>query len=169
MKYDHCSIQDSREWELLVRYKSVWKFVWWVLAFKMLVSTLLVILLSTIALSKNPSGSCGCPTETIHSFNEARIPARITEWVCNQTGATCGATNMSKVSIRAQPMRKATNSKHFLLQCHQLTGLLDVGYTVKIDEEEMVVYRRNLTVGIGCSCKARTVQRVVQPERIYHL
>ena len=76
---------------------------------------------------------------------------------------------MSKVSIRAQPMRKATNSKHFLLQCHQLTGLLDVGYTVKIDEEEMVVYRRNLTVGIGCSCKTRTVQRVVQPERIYHL
>merc|ERR1712062_717439 len=120
-----------------------------VLAFKMLVSTLLVILLSTIALSKNPSGSCGCPTETIHSFNEARIPARITEWVCNQTGATCGGTTTSK--------------------CHQLTGLLDVGYTVKIDEEEMVVYRRNLTVGIGCSCKTRTVQRVVQPERIYHL
>ena len=68
-----------------------------------------------------------------------------------------------------QSSTKATNSKHFLLQCHQQTGLLDVGYTVKIDEEEMVVYRRNLTVGIGCSCKTRTVQRVVQPERIYHL
>ena len=115
MKHKYCSIQDSREWELLVRYKSVWKFVWWVLAFKMLVSTLLVILLSTIALSKNPSGSCGCPTETIHSFNEARIPARITEWVCNQTGATCGGTTTSKVGIGARVREEATNFLSFIV------------------------------------------------------
>ena len=66
---------------------------------KMLWSTLLVILLSTIAMSKNPgSGFCGCPLETIHSFNEERIPIRITEWVCHQTGAPCGGANMSTVS-----------------------------------------------------------------------
>jgi len=81
---------------------------------------------------------------------EERIPARITEWICNQTGTPCGSENKST--------------------CHQLTGLLDVGYTVKIQEEEMVVYRRNLTVGIGCACKPMmTLQRLQQPERIYHL
>ena len=66
---------------------------------KMLWSTLLVILLSSIAMSKNPgSGFCGCPLETIHSFNEQRIPVRITEWLCHQTGAPCGGANMSTVS-----------------------------------------------------------------------
>ena len=33
------------------------------------------------------------------------------------------------------------------------TGLLDVGYTRKIEDREIVVYRRNITVGVGCICR----------------
>ena len=74
----------------------------------MLATTLLVILLSTtIALSKNPgSGSCGCPSETIESFMEERIPARITEWICNQTGTPCGSENKSTVSTDVRAKRE---------------------------------------------------------------
>ena len=50
-----------------------------------------------------------------------------------------------------------------------MTGLLDVGYTEKIEDQEMVVFRRNLTVGIGCLCKPLGIQRVYDTERINHL
>ena len=42
-----------------------------------------------------------------------------------------------------------------------MTGLLDVGYTEKFEDLEMVVFRRNITVGIGCLCKPLGIQRFV--------
>ena len=88
--------------ELLKDIKVNFKgFRMWLIS-KMLGSTLLVILLSSMALSKNPAGFCGCPLDTVESYNEERIPAKITEWICHQDGAPCGGANMSlsTVSIR---------------------------------------------------------------------
>ena len=65
---------------------------------KMLVGTLLILLLSTIALPTNSLESCGCSLETIQSFNEDRIPATVPEWICSQPGIACGAKNMSTVN-----------------------------------------------------------------------
>ena len=45
-----------------------------------------------------------------------------------------------------------------------MVGLLDVGYTQKFEDQEMVALRRNITVGIGCICKPSglEIQRVQQ-------
>ena len=42
-----------------------------------------------------------------------------------------------------------------------MTGLLDVGYTENFEDLEMVVFRRNITVGIGCLYKPLGIQRFV--------
>merc|ERR1711860_193482 len=94
--------------------------------------------------TENLSGSCGCTIETAESFNAQRIPSRMTEMYCQTVGATCGAKHYSK--------------------CYQLTGRLDVGYTKKVADKEMVVHRRNVTVGIGCVCKPLKIQRMQQSE-----
>ena len=54
--------------------------------------TLLLFLLVTTSLQSKDlyaSGSCGCATETIVSFNAERIPSHITEWVCQHPVPTC--------------------------------------------------------------------------------
>ena len=68
----------------------------------MLVSTLLVILLSCVALSTNSSCD-NCPWETIESVKENRIPAKVTEWICAQPGLPCGAKNLSTVNSYKVP------------------------------------------------------------------
>ena len=61
-------------------------------------------------------------------------------------------------------------SRNLILQCHQLTGLLDVGYIEKIADQEMVVFRRNITVGIGCACEPVHIsRRIHHPEEISRL
>ena len=47
-----------------------------------------------------------------------------------------------------------------------MTGLMDVGYTSKIGNQELVVYKRNLTVGIGCVCQPMEIKRVQQVEEV---
>ena len=37
---------------------------------------------------------------------EERIPARITEWICNQTGTPCGSENKSTVSTDVRAKRE---------------------------------------------------------------
>ena len=51
----------------------------------------MVLLLTNTALAgHHRSGpSCGCDVESILSVNEARIPSKITEWICLHTGAPC--------------------------------------------------------------------------------
>ena len=63
----------------------------------MLASTLLIVfLLSASSVfsieDEQQSGICGCPSETIESFYEDRIPSKIVEQVCHQVGITCGAS-----------------------------------------------------------------------------
>ena len=43
---------------------------------------------------------------------------------------------------------------------------MDVGYTSKIGNQELVVYKRNLTVGIGCVCQPMEIKRVQQVEEV---
>ena len=57
----------------------------------------------------------------------------------------------------------------FILQCHQLSGLLEVAYTQKLKGQELIVFKRNLQIGIGCVCAPERPQRVYQTESINHL
>ena len=47
----------------------------------------------------------------------------------------------------------------YSFQCHQLTALMDVAYIGLIQRKPVVLYRRNMTVGIGCGCKEMQIQR----------
>eukprot|EP00093_Oithona_nana_P000103 00103.XXX_810_1264_1 [CDS] Oithona nana genome sequencing. len=119
----------------------------------MLVNTLLVALLlattSSYMVDNQPGSSCGCAVERHFLFNEQRIPSMITEWNCQNVGASCGSAEAFIPS-----------------KCRQLTGLLDVGYTSKIGNQELVVNKRNLTVGIGCVCQPMEIKRVQQIEEV---
>eukprot|EP00093_Oithona_nana_P001091 01091.XXX_989_658_1 [CDS] Oithona nana genome sequencing. len=88
-------------------------------------SVLVALLLSTTSLSilaDGQSGSCTtCSVEKHMTANIRRIPSMITEWNCQQLGASCGTESS------------------FPSKCRQLTGLMDVGYTRKIGDQEMVV------------------------------
>ena len=50
------------------------------------------------------------------------------------------------------------------LQCVQSTGVLEVGYIEKIEcdheTKDVVTFRRNLTIGIGCVCKPFGFQKL---------
>ena len=128
----------------------------------MLLSTLFgIFLVSTRVWSDNLSGTCGCVVETVESFNAQRIPSRMTEMYCQTVGATCGARHYSKVGWILIWILSLQNC---FLKCYQLTGRLDVGYTKTIEDKEMVVHRRNVTIGIGCVCKPLKIQRIQQSE-----
>ena len=43
---------------------------------------------------------------------------------------------------------------------------MDVGYTRKIGDQEMVVYKRNITIGVGCICQPMEIHRVQQVEQV---
>ena len=129
---------------------------------RMLLSTLFgIFLVSTRVWSDNLSGTCGCVVETVESFNAQRIPSRMTEMYCQTVGATCGARHYSKVGWILIWILSLQNC---FLKCYQLTGRLDVGYTKTIEDKEMVVHRRNVTIGIGCVCKPLKIQRIQQSE-----
>ena len=54
--------------------------------------TFLVLVLSSytcLCETENLSESCGCTIETVDSFNNQRIPSRVTELYCAQPGAPC--------------------------------------------------------------------------------
>ena len=61
----------------------------------MLVSTLLVALLlsttSSYDVVDDQPRSCGCAVERHNFFYERRIPSMITEWICQNVGASCGS------------------------------------------------------------------------------
>ena len=135
----------------------------------MLVSSLLLLLLSTITMADHRYGFCGhCAVETLVDTNEGRIPSKITEWHCRHPGHACGPDFNTKVSFDFNVKSSFVLNIIFWWQCRQLTGLLDVGYTRQIGNQEMVVHKRNLTVGIGCVCKTMEIQKFIQPERVDH-
>ena len=39
---------------------------------------------------------------------------------------------------------------------------MDIAYTARLDEKDIVVHRRNMTVGVGCGCKAMRIRRFMQ-------
>lgn len=136
--------------------------------------TLVVVLsLTTIVVSTNQivSGTCGCPMERLDSFHEERIPAWITEWICYQPGASCG-TGIERAPVSSVSIHSFLSMHVFSLvwiQCQQLIGRLEVGYTRKIGDVEKVVHRRNITVSTGCLCMPVDMQSFRQTESILRL
>ena len=54
-----------------------------------------------------------------------------------------------------------------LKKCRQLYGLLEVGYTIKtVEDLEVVVHKRNLTIGVGCICAPLVAQRFYQHDKL---
>lgn len=70
---------------------------------KMLLSTLLwYILLTTPVRSNTTEDSCGCTTEIVESHHRHRIPSKITEKYCQESGAPCAMHENYKVSERSE-------------------------------------------------------------------
>ena len=42
---------------------------------------------------------------------------------------------------------------------------MDVGYVEEIDNKEVVVLRRNMSIAIGCDCKLDKIERMQQVEQ----
>ena len=128
--------------------------------------TLLVFCsLSAIVWSDTLYDSCGCITHVMKSFHAQRIPSIITERFCHHAGAQC-AEERYRVSKRKHIVKTLYVCYFNLSQCLQVHGLLEVGYTETIESREVVVHKRNLTVGIDCICGPRVTQRFYQPDNI---
>ena len=109
--------------------------------------------------------------ERLDSFHEERIPAWITEWICYQPGASCG-TGIERAPVSSVSIHSFLSMHVFSLvwiQCQQLIGRLEVGYTRKIGDVEKVVHRRNITVSTGCLCMPVDMQSFRQTESILRL
>eukprot|EP00093_Oithona_nana_P011805 11805.XXX_519442_518723_1 [CDS] Oithona nana genome sequencing. len=77
-------------------------------------------------------------------YNANRIPARITGIYC----------------LKHRIVGKACNNSS---KCFQLTAKMDVGYIeTNEDNIEIVVKRRNVTIGLGCGCLPKKVRRFHQ-------
>ena len=45
-------------------------------------------------------------------------------------------------------------------QCRQTFGIIEVGYVRNINDTEVLVHKRNMTIGTGCLCMPLRVQRM---------
>ena len=52
-------------------------------------------------------------------------------------------------------------------QCYRITAKMDIAYTARLDEKDVVVHRRNMTVGVGCGCKAMRIRRFMQVRALH--
>ena len=52
-------------------------------------------------------------------------------------------------------------------QCYRITAKMDIAYTARLDEKDIVVHRRNMTVGVGCGCKAMRIRRFMQVRALH--
>ena len=67
------------------------------------VALLLATATSSYMVDNQTGSSCGCAVERHVLFNEQRIPSMITEWNCQNVGASCGPAEAfipSKVSFK---------------------------------------------------------------------
>ena len=129
---------------------------------KMLPRTIFLLLTTKVFSHNLLSESCGCIVESVESVNDRRIPSKIIERYCYEPGTHCLAENY-KVSISYFIFSVLINYLPFL-QCVQSTGVLEVGYIEKIEcdheTKDVVTFRRNLTIGIGCVCKPFGFQKL---------
>ena len=87
-----CFREGNHEWTNRNAIKKTGKPIPYSFNCKMFKGTgtiLILVFSSYTVLCDNLSESCGCTIETVDSFNNQRIPSRITEWYCSQPGAPC--------------------------------------------------------------------------------
>ena len=72
----------------------------------------------------------------------------------------CGSNPTFRVSKNQPKIDKSTIKFPEFLQCRQAMGPMEVGYVRSFEDKEMVVHKRNISIGMGCFCMADQVQRV---------
>ena len=135
---------------------------------KLLYGLVIVELLGGLSFAhRNPEP---CPSIEYVDYNAHRIPTRITGLYCltqRIIGMSCRHDSKVIIEIYLFIQLSSQCIWCFLQKCFQLTANMDVGYIEKNEDDvEIVVMRRNITVGLGCGCLEKRIRRYQQTGNI---